>query len=93
MVFLKVQATPIRSVIQARAMPDKIKHSIEATVKTTGEVIEYIYSSSKELSKAYKDVEAKLEAYGQIKRVMLSTAMNIMIKEENRKDKEDADTN
>jgi hypothetical protein len=55
---------------------------ISATVSTTGEVIEYHVQSPGELTEAFKDVEAHLEAYRLLKNSMLNTSMNML----NRKD-------
>lgn len=51
---------------------------ITATVKTNGEVIEYHVMTPTEVSTAYKEVEAYLEAYRTIKSGLLNTSMQMM---------------
>lgn len=67
-------------------------HIISATISTTGEVIEYHYNNSAELSAAYKDIDARLNAYRQLKRLILDISMQIIMKQEEKKERDNADT-
>lgn len=51
---------------------------VSATVKTTGQVIEYHVQSPGEVSAAYEDVEAHIQAYRDIKTSLLNTSMEFM---------------
>lgn len=68
---------------------DKSIHVISATVASTGEIIEYKIDTKEQLSDAFKDVEARLEAYRQLKNIMLNTSMQIIM----RKDKDESKDN
>lgn len=57
---------------------------ITATVKTTGEVIEYHVQTSGELAEAYSDIEAHIQAYRDLKSAAMNTSME-MIKQLDKK--------
>jgi len=57
-------------------------HIASAVVSTTGEVLEYKIETPGEVSRAYRDVEAHLAAYREIKRLIMSTGMDILSKQE-----------
>lgn len=57
---------------------------ITATVKTNGEVIEYKVMSPGELTEAYRDVEAHIEAYRQIKSSLMTTSMQMLEQQDNK---------
>jgi hypothetical protein len=55
-----------------------VDHKISAVIKTTGEIVEYSFKDADELAEAYKDVEARLIAYREIKNIMLNTSMQLI---------------
>lgn len=66
----------------------RIDNVISATVSGTGEVIEYKYHNASELSQVYREVEAKLNAYKQLKRLILDISMQLIMKQEAKKEEE-----
>lgn len=59
---------------------------ITATVRTTGEAIEYHVRTPGELAEAFQDVEAHIEAYRQLKSSMMNTGMEFL-KQQDKEDK------
>ena len=58
---------------------------ITVTVKTSGEVIEYRVMNSTDLTSAYADVEAHIEAYRQIKSSLMNTSMEMLKQQDKEK--------
>lgn len=59
-------------------MPSSFDRIISATVKTTGEVIEYSIQSFSDLNKAYADIEAHIQAYRDLKSAAMNSSMEMV---------------
>lgn len=62
-----------------------IDRIITATVKTSGEVIEYHVKTASEVTDAYNDVEARIEAYRQLKSALMNTGMQLLKQQDKEK--------
>lgn len=59
-----------------------IDRVISAVVSTTGEVIEYHVQTPGEVSAAFRDTEAHIDAYRTIKNLLLNTGMELLSKQD-----------